>query len=149
MEVPRPGLKLSCSCDLYYCGGKARSFNHCTWPGIKPTPPQQLSCSSLIFFPSFLSFFFPSFLPPSLPPFLPFFFLPSPLSFWPHLWHMEVPGLGVKLELQLQAFTTVTITWDPSCISNLHLSSEQCQILNPLSEDRDQTRILTDTMSGS
>ena len=21
--------------------------------------------------------------------------------FWPHLWHMEVPRLGVKLELQL------------------------------------------------
>ena len=29
--------------------------------------------------------------------------------------------------------------WDPSCVCNLHHSSRQCQILNPLSEGRDQT----------
>ena len=26
----------------------------------------------------------------------------------PHLWHMEVPGLGVKLELQLPAYAMAT-----------------------------------------
>ena len=26
----------------------------------------------------------------------------------PHLWHMEVPGLGVDLELQLPAYATAT-----------------------------------------
>ena len=39
------------------------------------------------------------------------------------LWHMEVPRLGVKLELLLQAYITATATWDPSCIYNLHHSS--------------------------
>ena len=28
----------------------------------------------------------------------------------PHLWHMEVPRLGVKLELRLLACTTATAT---------------------------------------
>ena len=31
-----------------------------------------------------------------------FFFFPFFL--WPHLWHMEVLGLGVKSELQLLAY---------------------------------------------
>jgi len=35
--------------------------------------------------------------------------------------------------------------WDPSLICNLHRSSRQCRILNPLSEARDGTCILTDT----
>ena len=29
----------------------------------------------------------------------------------PHLQHMEVPRLGVELELQLLAYTTATGTW--------------------------------------
>lgn len=37
---------------------------------------------------------------------------------WPHLWHMGVPGLGVELELQPQAYTTVTVTRDPSQVCN-------------------------------
>ena len=41
---------------------------------------------------------------------------------------MEVPRLGVKLELQLLAYTTATATWDPQ-----------------LSEARDGTRVLRDT----
>ena len=57
---------------------------------------------------------------------------------------MEVPGLGVKLELQLPAYTTATATPDPSHIFDLHHSSRQCQILNPLSKARDQTRNLKD-----
>ena len=38
------------------------------------------------------------------------FLLVSFLSFFlgPHLLHMEVPKLGVKLELQLPAYATVT-----------------------------------------
>ena len=41
------------------------------------------------------------------------------LVFWlfcfsePHSRHMEVPRLGVRLELQLLAYTTATATWDP------------------------------------
>ena len=59
--------------------------------------------------------------------------------------HIEVPRLGVKLELQLPAYTTATTTWDPSHICNLHRSSRQCRILNPLREARDGIRILMDT----
>ena len=58
---------------------------------------------------------------------------------------MEVPRLEVKLELQLLAYATVTETRDPSRVCNLHHSSQQHLILNPLSEARDQTRILMDT----
>ena len=39
-------------------------------------------------------------------------------------------------------------TLDPNCICDLCRNLWQCWILNPLSEVRDQTRILTDTMSG-
>ena len=46
--------------------------------------------------------------------------------------HMEVPRLGVELELQLPACTTATATLDPSHIHDLHHSSQQRQILNPL-----------------
>ena len=42
--------------------------------------------------------------------FLSFFFLE------PHPRHMEVPRLGVKLELQLPAYTTATAMWDVSHI---------------------------------
>ena len=52
-------------------------------------------------------------------------------------WLMEVPRLGVKLELQLPAYTTGTATWDPICICDLHHSSQQCWILHPLSKARD------------
>ena len=48
--------------------------------------------------------------------------------------HMKVPRLGVKSELQLQAYTTTTATWDPSCVCNLHSSSRQHWIPNPLSK---------------
>ena len=30
----------------------------------------------------------------------------------PHLWHMDVPRLGVESELQLLATATGTATWD-------------------------------------
>ena len=59
---------------------------------------------------------------------------------------MEVPRLGVELELQqLPSYTTATATPDLSCICDLHHSSWQCQILNPLSEARGRTQMLVDT----
>ena len=57
--------------------------------------------------------------------------------FWPLLQYMEVPRLGVKLELRLPAYATATATPCPSHICNLHHSSWQYQILNPLNEVRD------------
>ena len=50
---------------------------------------------------------------------------------------MEVPRLGVELELQLLPYTTATATPDLSRICDLHCSSQQHLILNPLSEARD------------
>ena len=50
---------------------------------------------------------------------------------------MEVPRLGVKSELQLPAYTTATAKQDLSRICYPHCSSQQRQILNPLSEARD------------
>ena len=52
---------------------------------------------------------------------------------------------GVELELQLPAYSTTTATPDPSRICNLHHSSRQHQILDPLSEARDQTHTLMNT----
>ena len=52
-------------------------------------------------------------------------------------WHMEVPGLGVESEQQLQAYTTATAMLDLSCVCNLCHSSRQHQNLNPLREVRD------------
>ena len=60
----------------------------------------------------------------------------------PHPWHMEIPRLGVKLELQPLAYATATATPDPSCIYDLYRSSQPCQIPNPLSKARDQTHNL-------
>ena len=63
----------------------------------------------------------------------------------PHVQHMEVPKLGVELELQLPAYTTATAMPDLSCVCDLHHSSWQRRILNPLSGARDQNCILMDT----
>ena len=63
----------------------------------------------------------------------------------PHLQQMEVPRLGVWLELQLPAYTTDTAMQDPSWACDLHHSSQQHRILNSLSEARDQTRVFKDT----
>ena len=56
-----------------------------------------------------------------------------------HPWYMEVPRLGVQSELQLLANTTAKTIPDPSQLCDLHHSSWQCRILNPLSEAMDQT----------
>ena len=58
---------------------------------------------------------------------------------------MEVLRLGVELELRLLAYTTATTMPDLSSVYDLHYSSWQHQILNPLSKARDLTHILMDT----
>ena len=55
---------------------------------------------------------------------------------------MDVPSLSVKSEPQLPAYTTARATLDPSRVCDLHHSSWQRQILNPLSRARDRTCIL-------
>lgn len=49
--------------------------------------------------------------------------------YWPQQWHMEVPWLWVKSELQLHVYTTATTAKDLSCIYDLHQSLGQCGIL--------------------
>ena len=58
---------------------------------------------------------------------------------------MEVPRVGVELELQPPAYVTATVTPDLSRICDLHHSSQQGQLLNPLSKAGDGTCILVDT----
>ena len=67
------------------------------------------------------------------------------LLFRPAPWHVEVPRLGVELELQLLAYTTATAMQDLSHLCDLHHSSRQHQILNPLSEASDRTHVPMDT----
>ena len=55
---------------------------------------------------------------------------------------MEVPRLGVELELQPSAYTTATATGDLSHTCDLHHSSQQRWIPDPLSEARYRTYIL-------
>ena len=56
---------------------------------------------------------------------------------------MEVPRVGVGLELQLSV--TATAMPDLSWVCDLHHSSQQCQILNPMSKARNRTHVLRDT----
>ena len=65
---------------------------------------------------------------------------------------MEVPKLGVISELQLLAYTTATAMPDPSLVAmpdpslicDVHHSSRQHWIPDPLIEARDRTCILMD-----
>ena len=57
---------------------------------------------------------------------------------------MEVPRLGVESELYPLAYATAIAKPDPSHICDLHHSSQQRQILNPLSKARDSTCVLMD-----
>ena len=59
--------------------------------------------------------------------------------------HMEVPRLGVQLELQLPAYTTATAAPDWNHICDLHHGSWLRWILNPLSEVRDRACVIMDT----
>ena len=58
---------------------------------------------------------------------------------------MEIPRLGVELEVQPPAHATATAMLNPSLVCDLHHSSWQRQILNPRSEARDRTCLLMDT----
>ena len=49
---------------------------------------------------------------------------------------LEVPRLEVKSELQLLAYATATAMPDLSCLYDLHHSSWQHRILDPLSKAR-------------
>ena len=71
-----------------------------------------------------------------------FFFFFSFVLLGPNLQHIECHRLGVESELQLPAYNTATATPDLSHVCDLYHSSQQCQILNPLSKDRDQTHNL-------
>ena len=62
---------------------------------------------------------------------------------------MEIPRLGVENELQLLTYAIAIATPDLSHNCGLCHSLQQCQILNPLIEARDQSQIFMDTMSGS
>ena len=55
---------------------------------------------------------------------------------------MEVPRLGVELQLQLVGYATGTAMLDLSHICHLHYSSWQRWMLNPLSKARNYTRNL-------
>ena len=75
-----------------------------------------------------------------LPKQISFFFFFSFLPFLGlHPRHMEVPRLGVQWELQPPAYARATAMQDLSRVCELHHSSRQRQILNPLSEARDRT----------
>ena len=58
----------------------------------------------------------------------------------------EVPRLGVESELLLLAYTIATAPQDPSLRGDVHRSSQQPRILNPLSRVRDRTHILTNAV---
>ena len=55
---------------------------------------------------------------------------------------MDGSRLGIQWELQLPAYAIATATGDLSHVCDLHHSSQQRQILNPLSEARDRTHHL-------
>ena len=97
-----------------------------------------VSSTTLIYFYIFFFFFF-----------FFFFFLLKYVFLGLYLWHVEVPRLGVAWELQLLAYTSATATWDLSRVCDLHHSSQQCQILKPLSEARDWTRVFMDASQSS
>ena len=61
-----------------------------------------------------------------------------------HLWPVEIPGLGVELKLQRLAYATATAIPGLSWVCDPYYSSGHCPILIPLSEAKDQTRILMD-----
>ena len=65
-----------------------------------------------------------------------FFFVVVVVFLGPHPKHMEVPRLGVKSELQVQAYTATTVIQDLRRIRGLYQSSKQCQILNSLGKTR-------------
>ena len=101
----------------------------CHWGGQRSPGPSSKSRGSVGWL-----FGNGSLLPPEKEEMETFFFL---FFLWLHPQHMEVPRLGVESELLLPVYNTATAILDPSWVFNLHHSSQQRQILNPLSEARD------------
>ena len=58
--------------------------------------------------------------------------------------HMEVPRLGVESDCSCQPTPQPQATHNSRYICNLHHSSQQCRMLNPLRGARDGIRILMD-----
>ena len=56
---------------------------------------------------------------------------------------MAYGGSQARGLIRAVAYTTATATWDPCHIFNLHHSSRQRRILNPLSKVRDQTQLVS------
>ena len=54
-----------------------------------------------------------------------------------HMRHIDVPRLGVESELWLPVCATATVKPDPSLVFDVHHSSRQCRIFNPLKQVRD------------
>ena len=58
------------------------------------------------------------------------FLFKKKIFFWSflglHLWHIEVPKPGVKLELQLLAYVTAIATPGLSRVCEVHHTSRQC-----------------------
>ena len=112
MEFPGPGISqdLNCSCNCSNTG----SLTYCARPGTEPL----FQCSQ-----------------EAADHFVPQWALLASLSFFflgPRSWHMEVPRLGVELELRLLACATATAMQDPSHTFDLYHSSWRRRILNPL-----------------
>ena len=80
-----------------------------------------------------------SWCPSTLPSNAFLFFSHSFVFLRPHEWHMEVPRLGVQSELLLLVYARAIAMPDLSCICDLHHSSWQHGIPNPMSKARDQT----------
>ena len=80
-----------------------------------------------------------------------FFFFPSKFSsFCYKLWDLALKNKAKNKTKKpclshMLAYATATATWDPSHIHNLHHSSSQCRVPNPLSEAGNWTWILMDT----
>ena len=71
--------------------------------------------------------------------FFNFYFFVFCLFLGLHPWYVGVPRRGGQSELQPLAYATATAMPDLSHIWDLHHSSRQLQILNPLSKARDWT----------
>ena len=94
-EFPGQGSDLSCNCDLGRSCGNTRPLTHCTGPGIKPVsqccrdtadplvPQWELHAFLIFIFIYLYIYLFTCFL-------------------GLHLWHMEVPRLGVNWSYSCQ-----------------------------------------------
>ena len=124
------GSDPSCSCHSFGSSGPSTLWiPHLCQAGIKPASQCSRNAADLM--------------APHWELLSRFFFFFSFLG--PCLQHVEVPRLGVKLELPLPACTTATDTPNPCRVCDLHPGSRRHQILNPLIEARDQNHVLMDT----